>query len=147
MRNISEIIQEPLETGGILDALLAIQSERGYISEEALTTLSARIGVSRSQLYQTASFYSMLRFAPPKSLDIRFCRGTACHAGGEDQLLRLAEEITGVQAGKRDANRDVFIGFVECLGQCQAAPNVMINDVLYSNVTPERLRTLLKGVE
>ena len=137
------VIKNALAEGGLLDALLAIQKRDGYVSEAGLTALAEHLGKSATELYDTASFYSMLRFTPPAKKEIRVCRGTACHSGGSRELIVALEEATGLKVG--ESNDEYGLDWVECLGQCQAAPNLLINGKLCTNVDPAKISKLLGG--
>ena len=145
MKNYQKIITAALSDGGLLDALLALQKAEGYVSEDALKALAAHIGVSAAELYDTASFYSMLRFEKPAQTEIRVCRGTACHSGGNADLVAALEQATGLKLG--ESNEKYSLGWVECLGQCQAAPNLLINGELYTNVDLNKIPELLGGAK
>lgn len=140
-----QIITDAMHDGGLLDALLALQKVEGYVSEAGLSALAKRAGVSDAALYDAASFYSMLRFEKPAQTEIRVCRGTACHSGGNAELVAALEKATGVKLGESDEKYS--LGWVECLGQCQAAPNVLINGELFTNVEIEKIPELLGGVK
>ncbi len=137
------IIEEALRDGGLLDALLALQKDEGYVSPGALAALARHAGVSPAELYDAASFYSMLRFAPPAKKEILVCRGTACHSGGNAELIAALEAATGLKIG--ESNEEYRLDWVECLGQCQAAPNMLLNGKLYTNVDPAKIPELLGG--
>ena len=137
------IIQNACRDGGLLDALLALQKRDGYVTEEGLKALADHEGKSVAELYDTASFYSMLRFTPPAKKEIRVCRGTACHSGGNAALAAALETATGLKLG--ESNEEYSLDFVECLGQCQAAPNMLINGKLYTKVDPDKIPELLGG--
>lgn len=140
-----KIIADALAEGALLDALLALQKAEGYVSEDALKALASHIGVSEAALYDAASFYSMLRFEAPAPVEIRVCRGTSCHSGGNAELVAALEAATGVKLGER--NEKYSLGWVECLGQCQAAPNVLINGELHTNVALDKIPELLGGAK
>ena len=146
MAEYRQIIEAAYTDGGLLDALLALQKAEGYVSEAALTALADYLGVSVGELYDTASFYSMLRFEKGAAVDIRVCRGTACHSGGNRALMAALEEATGSRPGETSPNGKYALNWVECLGQCQAAPNLLINGALYTNVDLEKIPELLGGV-
>ena len=137
------IIQKALADGGLLDALLALQNAEGYVSEDALKALARHAQVSPAELYDAASFYSMLRFAPPAKKEIRVCRGTACHSADKAALVAALEEATGLKMGQ--SNESCSLGWVECLGQCQSAPNLLINGDLFQNVDTDSIPTLVGG--
>lgn len=145
MASYESIINTALSDGGLLDALLALQKAEGYVSEGALSALAKHVGVRDAELYDAASFYSMLRFSKPAQYDIRVCRGTACHSGGNADLVAALEDATGVKLG--ESNENYSLGWVECLGQCQAAPNVLINGELYTNVDLDKIPELLGGAK
>ena len=145
MKSYENIISAALSDGGLLDALLALQKAEGYVSEDALRALAPYAGVSPAALYDTASFYSMLRFEKPAQTEIRVCRGTACHSGGNAELVAALEKATGVKLG--ESNEKYSLGWVECLGQCQAAPNLLINGELYTDVDLNKIPELLGGAK
>ena len=145
MAAYEQIITSAMTDGGLLDALLALQKAEGYVSEDALAALAAHVGVSPAELYDAASFYSMLRFEKPAQVEIRVCRGTACHSGGNADLVAALEAATGVKLG--ESNEKFSLGWVECLGQCQAAPNLLINGELYTDVDLNKIPELLGGAK
>lgn len=146
MAAYEKIIQNALKEGGLLDALLALQKEEGYVSQAALQALAGHLGVAEADLYDSASFYSMLRFTPPAAVTIEVCRGTGCHSCGNGELVRALEEATGVTMGSVSEDGSVQLGWVECLGQCQDAPNLLINGTLYTDVDLKQIPKLLKEV-
>lgn len=145
MSAYQKIIDRALKDGGMLDALLALQKQEGYVSENALTALAETLGVEPADLYDSASFYSMLRFTPPCPLTVRVCRGTGCHSAGNEELMEKLQEITGVKAGAEDPEGKVDLGWVECLGQCGDAPAMLVNGTLFTKVDPDRAAEILEG--
>ena len=143
MISYENVIQKALAYGGLLDALLALQNAEGYVSEDALKALAKHAKVSPAELYDAASFYSMLRFTPPAKTEIRVCRGTACHSADNAGVAAALEEATGLKMG--ESNESFSLDFVECLGQCQSAPNLLINGKLFQNVDADSIPTLLGG--
>ena len=143
MVSYESIIRKALTDGGLLDALLALQNAEGYVSEDALKALAKHAKVSPAELYDAASFYSMLRFTPPAKTEIRVCRGTACHSADNAAVAAALEEATGLKMG--ESNESFSLDFVECLGQCQSAPNLLINGKLFQNVDADSIPTLLGG--
>ena len=101
MISYENVIQKALADGGLLDALLALQNAEGYVSEDGLKALAKHAKVSPAELYDAASFYSMLRFAPPAKKEIRVCRGTACHSADNAALVAALEAATGLKMGEQ----------------------------------------------
>ena len=143
MISYENVIQKALADGGLLDALLALQNAEGYVSEDGLKALAKHAKVSPAELYDAASFYSMLRFAPPAKKEILVCRGTACHSADKAAVVAALEAETGLKMG--ESNEICSLGWVECLGQCQSAPNLLINGKLFQNVDAGSIPSLLGG--
>lgn len=85
-----------MKNGGLLDALLALQARDGYLTEAALTALAEQQGRTLSEIYDTASFYSMLRFSPDaETWDVPVTEGTAGNGEGETRIaLRNVGKIS-----------------------------------------------------
>ena len=113
MISYENVIQKALADGGLLDALLALQNAEGYVSEDALNALAEYAKVSPAELYDAASFYSMLRFAPPAKTEIRICRGTACHSADNADVVTALEAETGLKMG--ESNESCSLGWVGVL--------------------------------
>ena len=144
MSSYETIIQKALAEGGLLDALLALQKRDGYVSEAGLSALAAYLGKSAAELYDTASFYSMLRFTPPAKKEIRVCRGTACHVRKSSTVLQALYEATGTDENKPNSDDGLFtLEIVSCLGACGLSPVVMVNDTVHAAMTPDKARALV----
>jgi NADH:ubiquinone oxidoreductase subunit F (NADH-binding)/NADH:ubiquinone oxidoreductase subunit E len=123
----------------IVQALHEIQHRCGYLPEGELRALAQRLTVPLHRLHEVASFYPHYRLQPPPDVDVRVCQDMACHLRNADRLRRnleaLANEIVGSQ---------VAVGGVSCLGQCDRAPAVSINDHIYRDKTETQLRALIQ---
>ena len=87
MKTYQEMISTAFADGGLLDALLAVQEQDGYVTEQALAEIAAEVGVSPAELYDTASFYSMLRFSPEQqNPDTPVTPGEAGSGKGETRI-------------------------------------------------------------
>lgn len=142
------IITTAQENGGLLDAMLACQAQDGYLTEDAIHALADAFGMFPASVYETASFYTMLRLAPPAGrTDIRICRGAPCHVAGAPAVIAAIESELGVKIGHATQDGSHFFGYTECLGQCQHSPALLINGKLHTELTPESAVELIrKGV-
>ncbi len=132
----------------LVQELHKIQHEFGYLPREQLFALQERLNAGKTdgrdeiklyQLHQVASFFPHFRLEPPPAADVRVCRDMACFLNGgpgcRARLEALAAEIGGKQ---------VAVGGVSCLGQCDNPPAVTINDQVYRGKTIEELRRLVQ---
>jgi formate dehydrogenase beta subunit len=114
----------------IFEELKAIQREHGYIPAEELAALAGRIDVPISRLHGVASFYPHFHLAPPARAEVKVCGDMSCHLRGACELkASLERRYAGASP------EDVSIRDASCLGRCDAAPAISINDRIYSGVS------------
>jgi len=124
----------------ISEELKQIQRQHGYLPAEQLAALSKQIQVPLSHLHGVASFYPHFHLAPPTRADVRVCGDMACHLRGACELKTFLEQQFHGTAAK-----DVSIRHVSCLGRCDAAPALSVNDRIYSGVTHEQADALTRA--
>ena len=113
----------PQDVPVIFDDLRAIQHRHGFLPKPELEALSQRTSTPLYQIHSVASFYPHFHLAPPPKADVRVCADMSCHLNGAAELrLDLEHRFASVSA------RDVTIRDVSCLGRCDHAPAVSIND-------------------
>lgn len=143
--NYQTIIAAARENGGLLDAMLACQEQDGYLTEAAIHAVAEAFGMFPASVYETASFYTMLRLAPPAGrVDIRICRGAPCHVAGAPAVITVIEKELDVKIGQATPDGNYFFGYTECLGQCQHSPALLINGKLHTELTPENAVELVR---
>ena len=130
-RDIAECSQEP---GSTLDMLHAVQSRFGYLEPQAVGMVADAIGMTKAQLYGVATFYTMFFFEPKPPIIARVCVNLSCHLRGAQEILHTLEEAAEQQ-------HDAFeVEEVMCLGLCEQAPALLINEVAVGEVSgPEAL--------
>jgi len=133
--------------GDLIPILQEIQAEFGFISEEALKSVSRFLKVSENEVYGVASFYSQFRFFPPGRNSVRVCLGTACHVRGGQIISDALGKELGVSPGQTTSDGRFDLQRVACLGCCALAPVVTVNDDIYSRMTVLRLKRILDKYE
>ncbi|HXQ27250.1 MAG TPA: NAD(P)H-dependent oxidoreductase subunit E [Candidatus Acidoferrales bacterium] len=125
----------------IFDELRGIQRQFGYLPAEQLRALATRIDVPLYRLHGVASFYPHLRLTPPPKADVCVCQDMSCHLRGADGLrTRLEERFQGASSS------DVTIRGVSCLGRCDQAPAVAVNDRIYTRLTESQIEEMVRDV-
>ena len=132
------------EEASILDAIMEVQSIIGYLSNEAINDIAEVFQMMPEEVYETASFYSMIKFEPKYDIEVKLCKSAPCHVAGAHELISTIEEILGVKAGIHYQNSKHYFGFVECLGQCGNGPAMLVNNQLYTNLNREIVKDILK---
>lgn len=134
------------DKGGLLEALHALRKEYNHIPEKALKELAKAFNISDSQVYGVASFYSFMNFSAQGEYVIRVCRSVPCYMAGSSDLMGDLEEYFGIKAGTLTGGK-YSLEWVECIGQCQGAPAVMINDMPLEKADVEKIRSFLAAAQ
>lgn len=135
---------EPTKRAMLLTALYIAQEQHGYLSPEAVEQMAVRLGLPVSEVYSTATFYTMFRTAPTGQYVIQVCDGLSCHmAGGGEHLIEYISQKLGIQVGGTTPDGQFSLQTVECLASCGTSPTVKINDDLYEDMTPDKIDRLL----
>jgi NADH:ubiquinone oxidoreductase subunit F (NADH-binding)/NADH:ubiquinone oxidoreductase subunit E len=122
-------------TSPVFDELRAIQRTHGYLPEGELRGLAERLDIPLFRLQAVASFYPHFFLKPPARAEVRVCGDMACHRHGGNELReRLAARFQGP---------DVNVTHVSCLGRCDLAPAIAVNDQIFEKVTEAGAGTLI----
>lgn len=133
--------------GSLITILQETQDIYGYLPREVLEELSKLTGIKASKIYGVATFYTQFRLKPIGKYLIMLCQGTACYVNGSAAIERAVCETLGIQEGETTDDLLFTFNNVACLGCCSLAPVMMVNDETYANLTPEKTREILKGIQ
>jgi NADH:ubiquinone oxidoreductase subunit F (NADH-binding)/NADH:ubiquinone oxidoreductase subunit E len=114
----------------IFDELRAIQQRHRYLPANELRTLAERLDLPLFYLQGVASFYPHFYLSPPARAEVRVCDDMSCHLNGGGTLLRSLESRAAA-AGAGEVN----VRPVSCLGRCDLAPAIVVNDAIYESAT------------
>lgn len=135
-----------LRSDRLLPLLHEIQHRIGHVPDEAVAPLARRLNLSRAEVHGVISYYRHFRRAAPGRHVLQLCQAEACQSMGADALREHAEHRLGCRMGERgatSADGSVTLEPVYCLGQCAAAPAMMIDDRPHARITPERFDAML----
>ena len=125
----------------MFNELRSIQHEFGYLPADQLQLLSKKIDVPVSQIHAAASFYPHFHLTPPPKAEVKICADMTCHLRGGDQLKSQLE-----QSCRGRSASDVSIRDVSCLGRCDSAPAISINDRIYSGLAVPQAVGIVRDV-
>ncbi len=130
--------------GGLLPALHGVQSLCGnWLPMEALQQVSQGMEVPYPYLYGVLSFYTMFSTQPRGKYIIRLCESPPCHIMGVDNLLDVLKAELGIKVGETTTDGLFTLEHTACLGVCEIAPVMQINEVVHGRLTPERVKSIL----
>lgn len=125
----------------MFDQLRAIQQQFGYLPVDQLQQLAAKINVPVSQIHSVASFYPHFHLTPPPRADLKVCADMSCHLrGGLELKANLQHSFRGERV------EDVSIRDVSCLGRCDKAPALSVNDRIYCGLDGSNAAALVRDV-
>ncbi len=120
--------------GNVIPLLQAAQTFYGYLPSVVFEKLESELGISKSQMYGVATFYSQFRLAPVGKHIIKVCHGTACHVQNATELTEYLAEALNVKDGETTTDRLFTLESVACLGCCSLAPVIMVDDEVFGKL-------------
>jgi NADH-quinone oxidoreductase subunit E len=136
----------PSKQAVTLPALHVVQDELRCVPTEAVREIADLLDLSPAEVNDTMTFYGFFRGDenPLGKTRLWVCRSLACALRGADGLLAGLCERLGVRPGGTTADGKITVEFAECIGACEGAPAVMVNDEHRHNMTPEKLDSLVQ---
>lgn len=137
----------PRPKSAMIPLLHLAQEQEGWVSNEAMAHIAELLGVTPAEVYGTASFYEMFKFAPVGRYCINVCTNISCQLLGAWELLEHAEERLGIKAGSTTPDGMFTIEDVECIAACTEAPALQVNYRYRYRVTAADLDQLVDDLQ
>jgi NADH-quinone oxidoreductase subunit E len=131
------VLRFPRPKSALIPLLHLAQEQDSYVTEEAMVHIAELLGITPAEVYGTATFYEMFKFAPIGRYCINVCTNISCQLVGGWELLGHAEERLGIKAGSTTADGLFTLEDVECIAACTEAPALLVNYRYRYKVTPE----------
>nr|MBI3613746.1 NADH-quinone oxidoreductase subunit NuoE [Nitrospirota bacterium] len=145
---IADILSRyPVKRSALLPLLYLAQREAGYISEEAMQEIAGLLRLTPPQVYETATFYTMLNLKPVGKFHLQVCKSLMCALVGSDTLIGWLEKKLSIKAGETSKDGLFTLSKVECLGACGTGPMMQINDDYYERLTEEKVDRILADLK
>ncbi|MFZ2454934.1 MAG: NADH-quinone oxidoreductase subunit NuoE [Candidatus Altiarchaeia archaeon] len=144
MKTIDEMIAKHPDQSDLIDLLSEIQEEYGYLSEENMRYIEQKLGIPLVEIYGVATFYASFRLKPVGKHIIRVCKGTACHVKKADLIEGVIDDVLGIRDKETTEDGRFTLERVNCIGACAKAPNIMVDDVVYGELTKEKVEKILR---
>ncbi|HRC84492.1 MAG TPA: NADH-quinone oxidoreductase subunit NuoE [Thermoanaerobaculia bacterium] len=138
----------PTPRAVLLPALhLAQEANGGWLSDAVIEAVAAELGLPNSDVYGVVTFYDLYHQKPVGRHRIRVCTNVSCMLRGSDEVMAAIAQELGV--GEDEVTADGRCSYVhfECLGSCDTAPMMMIDQRYHENLTPEKARQIVKELE
>jgi NADH-quinone oxidoreductase subunit E len=120
----------------ILYALYLAQNQQGYLTAAAMRHVAVQIGCTSAEVEDVVSYYSMFYTRPVGTYVVNVCRTLSCALRGAERVTQEFAETLGIRPGETDPSGTFTLIEVECLGACDRAPVVMVNDDWHECLAP-----------
>jgi NADH-quinone oxidoreductase subunit E len=127
----------------ILPALYLVQAQHGFITANAMRYVADLIGMTPADVEDVVSFYTMFFTRPVGRYVLSVCRTLSCALNGAERVTDELRARLGIEPGETDATGTFTLLEVECLGACDRAPIVMVNDAWHECLAPGDVPRLL----
>ena len=128
----------------LLARLKAAQKESGCVTEEVMTELAESLNLPLHDIYGVASFYSFLSTKPLGRNVIRICKSLPCYLKNYQAIVDSVEKEIGIKPGQTTADGRFSFELANCIGLCDGAPAMLINDDPHVDLTPGKISLILK---
>ena len=133
----------PTPQSALLTALRLTQRERGMVGPAEVEELAGVLNLSPAVVEGVARFYDQITGEPTGRHVVALCRGIACFLCGSDAAREQLEQLLHIRPGETAGDGQLTFQLVECIGDCDHAPAVMLDDTFLGAFSPERLSVAL----
>jgi len=128
----------------LIEQLKAAQSKFGCVPDEVMAGLAESLDMPVSDVYGVASFYSFLSTRPLGRNVIRICKSLPCYLEHCQTIIESVAKELGIKPGETTPDGRFSFQLTNCIGLCDRAPAMMINDDAHVDLTPEKISKILK---
>ena len=130
------------KTGTDRDRLLPVMQEvirqENYLSESSMKEIAEAFSLSAAEIYGVATFYSFIDVSRLGRNIIRICKTISCDLKGKDEIIAAVENTLRIKLGETTPDRKFTFLQTNCIGWCHNSPAMIINDKVYTELTPEK---------
>ncbi len=131
----------------LIPLLFVVQRERGWIDNPGVNFLAKFLGLEVSDIWETATFYSMFNLRPVGRHHIQICKTLSCKIMGEPDITNHICGKLGIRPGESTEDGKYTVTLVECLGSCGTAPMMQIGFDYHEDLTIEKVDKILDSLE
>ena len=129
----------------LMPILQDIVARHNYLTDEAMVEVAKELDISAAEVYGTASFYTFLDTKVRGKYVIRICKTITCSMKGKGEVVQTLEDMLKIKVGETTSDRQFSLIETNCIGWCHKAPAILINELPYTELTPERVVEIIKG--
>ena len=127
----------------LLPIMQAVVEQENFLSEYTMIEIAREVDIPASEVYGTATFYSFIETKPAGRFIIRICKTITCAMKGKNQVLFAIQDMLKIKLGETTPDKRFSLLETNCLGWCHKAPAMLINNEVFTELTPEKVRKIL----
>ncbi len=135
------------ERDALLPILQGIQAKFNYISDYAMQEIARFLGIHPAEVYGVVTFYSFLSTQPKGKYIIRLCKTISCDLQNKDAIAKTLERELNLKFGETSPDRKYTLEFCHCIGMCDQGPAMLINNNVYTRLTPTKVVEILQSLK
>jgi NADH-quinone oxidoreductase subunit E len=129
----------------LMPILQGIVEKHNYLTDEAMVEVAKELDISAAEVYGTASFYTFLDTQPKGKYVIRVCKTITCSMKGKADITHALEDVLKIKVGETTSDKHFSLIETNCIGWCHKAPAILINEIPYTELTPEKVVEIIKS--
>jgi NADH-quinone oxidoreductase subunit E len=133
------------ERESLMPILQGIVAKHNYLTDEAMVEVAKELDISAAEVYGTASFYTFLDTEARGKYVIRVCKTITCSMKGKNDVIQTLEDMLKIKVGETTSDKMFSLIETNCIGWCHKAPAILINEMPYTELTPEKVVEIIKG--
>lgn len=135
------------ERENLLVLLKETQEKSGYVPEEFIAEVAQSLNISISEAYGVATFYSFLSTKPLGRNVIRICKSLPCYLKNSEMIIKSLGSKLGIKPGETTPDGKFSFELTNCIGACDKAPAMLVNNDVHVNLTPRKISQILKAYQ
>lgn len=135
------------DRSSLLPILQAVERRFRYVPEFAMQEIANLLDIHPVEVYSVVTFYSFLHSKPRGRNIVRLCRTVICDISGKDNVESAITRELGISFGETTPDKKVTLEYTNCLGMCDQGPAMMVNDRVYTRLTPEKAVEILNEIK
>lgn len=149
MYQVGNLVKELSDKHGharesLMPILQAIVLKHNYLTDEAMVEVARELDISAAEVYGTASFYTFLDTQIKGKYVIRVCKTITCSMKGKSDIIQTLEEMLKIKVGETTPDKQFSLIETNCIGWCHKAPAILINELPFTELTPEKVSAIIK---
>ena len=128
----------------LIPILQGIVVRYNYLTDEVMVAVAKELEISAAEVYGIASFYTFLDTKERGKYVIRVCKTITCSMKGKGEIIQTIEDMLKIKVGETTSDKLFSLIETNCIGWCHKAPAILINEMPYTELTPEKVVEIIK---